>query len=202
MRLLEIVRGEVTSGQTIAAALAFAKKLSKVGVVVGNCPGFVGNRMMFPYMYEAQFLVEEGATPSQVDAALKRFGMAMGIFEVDDMAGIDVAWLVRCELGHFAEPGIRKPLVADNLYEMGRLGQKTGKGWYLYDQDRKSIPDEEIVTLIRSLARENGIRQDVFSDDEIIERCLYGMINEGARALDEGYALRASDIAVIYVNGY
>ena len=202
MRLLEIVRGPSTASATVATALEFAKRLSKIGVVVGNCPGFVGNRMMFPYMYEAQFLVEEGATPSQVDAALKRFGMAMGIFEVDDMAGIDVAWRVRRELGHFAEPGIRKPLVADNLYEMGRLGQKTGKGWYLYDQDRKSIPDEEIVTLIRSLARENGIRQDVFSDDEIIERCLYGMINEGARALDEGYALRASDIDVIYVNGY
>jgi len=202
MRLLEIVRGRSTASATVARALEFAKRLSKIGVVVRNCPGFVGNRMMFPYMYEAQFLVEEGATPSQVDAALKRFGMAMGIFEVDDMAGIDVAWRVRRELGHFAEPGIRKPLVADKLNEMGRLGQKSGKGWYLYDQDRKPIPDQEIVSLIRSLARENGVRQREFNDDDIIERSLYGMINEGARALDEGYALRASDIDVIYVNGY
>ena len=202
MRVLEIVRGRSTAAATVATALEFAKRLSKIGVVVGNCPGFVGNRMMFPYMYESQFIVEEGATPSQVDAALKHFGMAMGIFEVDDMAGLDVAWRVRHELGHFAEPGIRKPLVADKLYEMGRLGQKSGKGWYRYDQDRKPIPDEEIIRLIRSLAHQNGVRQAGFSDDDIIERSLYGMINEGARALEEGHAQRASDIDVIYVNGY
>src|SRR6185312_14581343 len=113
MRLLEIVRGSATAPEVLATTLALAKRLGKVGVVVRNLPGFVGNRMMFPYMYETQFLVEEGATPKQVDAALKHFGMAMGIFEVDDMAGIDVAWRVRRELGHFSEPGIRKPLVAD-----------------------------------------------------------------------------------------
>ena len=202
MRLVEIVRGRSTASATVATAVEFAKTLRKIGVVVGNCRGFVGNRMMFPYMYEAQFLVEEGATPKQVDTALKHFGMAMGIFEVDDMAGIDVAWRVRRELGHFSEPGIRKPLVADKLYETGRLGQKTGKGWYRYGQDRKAIPDEDIVGLIRSVAKENGVRQHEFSDEEIIERSLYGMINEGARALDEGYATRASDIDVIYVNGY
>ncbi len=113
MRLLEIVRGRATATETIATALAMAKRLGKVGVVVGNGPGFVGNRMMFPYMYEAQFLVEEGATPEQVDRALTRFGMAMGIFAVDDMAGLDVAWRVRQELGQFADPGARQPLVAD-----------------------------------------------------------------------------------------
>ncbi|HXT25226.1 MAG TPA: 3-hydroxyacyl-CoA dehydrogenase NAD-binding domain-containing protein, partial [Candidatus Eisenbacteria bacterium] len=124
MRLVEIVRGKRSSGGTVSAAVALAKRLSKVGVVVGNGPGFVGNRMMFPYMYEAQFVVEEGATPEQVDRALTRFGMAMGIFEVDDMAGLDVAWRVRQELGQFSDPQLRRPLVADKLCSMGRFGQK------------------------------------------------------------------------------
>ena len=202
MRLLEIVRGRVTKKEVIATALALAKRLSKVGVVVRNCPGFVGNRMMFPYMYETQFLVEEGATPEQVDGALTRFGMAMGMFEVDDMAGIDVAWRIRQELRHFSEPGTRKPLVADKLCEMGRFGQKTGKGWYLYGEDRKPVPDPEVLRLIRESAREAGIAQREFTDEEIVERALYGLINEGARILEEGYAQRAADIDVIYINGY
>ncbi len=202
MRLLEIVRGKGTSATTIATALGVAKKIGKVGVVVGNCEGFVGNRMMFPYMYEAQFLAEEGATPEQVDAALTRFGMAMGIFEVDDMAGLDVAWRVRKELGHFTEPGARKPLVADRLCEMGRYGQKTGKGWYLYGEDRKPKPDPEVLSLIRSVAREAAIPQRTFTDEEIVERALYGLINEGAKVLEEGYASRASDLDVVYLNGY
>ena len=202
MRLLEIVRGQPTSPQTIASALAFAKRLSKVGVVVGNCPGFVGNRLMFPYMYEAQFLVEEGATPEQVDRALRGFGMAMGIFEVDDMAGLDVAWRVRRELRQFSAPGERKPIVADALCEMRRFGQKTGKGWYAYREDGKPAPDPEVVELIRSLSCKAGIPQRQFTDAEIIERSLYGLINEGARSLEEGFALRASDIDVVYVHGY
>jgi 3-hydroxyacyl-CoA dehydrogenase len=118
MRLVEIVRGKNTSAETLATAMAVAKKLGKVGVVVGNGPGFVGNRMMFPYMYEAQFLVEDGATPQQVDEALTGFGMAMGIFAVDDMAGLDVAWRVRQELNQFSEPGARKPLVSERLCEL------------------------------------------------------------------------------------
>ena len=202
MRLLEIVRGQSTSTQAVATALAFAKRLSKVGVVVGNCPGFVGNRLMFPYMYEAQFLVEEGAIPEQVDRALRGFGMAMGIFEVDDMAGLDVAWRVRRELRQFTAPGDRKPLVADVLCEMQRFGQKTGKGWYIYRGDGKPSPDPEVLEMIRSLSRRAGIPQRQFTDAEIIERSLFGLINEGARALEEGFALRASDIDVIYVNGY
>jgi len=202
MQLLEIVRGKGTSAATIAAALGVAKKIGKVGVVVGNCEGFAGNRMMFPYMYEAQFLAEEGATPEQVDAALTRFGMAMGIFEVDDMAGLDVAWRVRKELGHFTEAGARRPLVADRLCEMGRYGQKTGKGWYVYGEDRKPKPDPDVLTLIRKLAREAGIPQRTFTDEEIVERTLYGLINEGAKILEEGYALRASDLDVVYLNGY
>ncbi len=202
MRLLEIVRGSRTSPEVLATALAFAKRLGKVAVVVGNCPGFVGNRMMFPYMYEAQFLVEEGATPEQVDTALTGFGMAMGIFAVDDMAGLDVAWRVRQELKHFSTPGERRPLVADKLNELGRFGQKAGKGWYLYEDQRRPIPDPEVVNLIRTTARDAGIPQRTFTDDAIVERCIYALVNEGARILEEGYAQRASDIDVIYLNGY
>ena len=138
MRLLEIVRGSATSSTVIATAMALAKQLGKVGVVVGNCPGFVGNRMLFPYMYEAQYLVEEGATPQQVDEALTAFGMAMGPFAVDDMAGIDVGILAQRALGHFSDGTGRTPLVQAALVEMGRLGQKTGKGWYTYADDRKA----------------------------------------------------------------
>jgi 3-hydroxyacyl-CoA dehydrogenase len=200
MRLLEIVRGRETSPAAIATAFAVARRLSKVGVLAGNCPGFIGNRMMFPYMYETQFLVEEGATPEQVDRALTGFGMAMGMFAVDDMAGIDVAWRVRQEFPRRA--GSRQPLVADKLYELGRLGQKTGKGWYRYDEARRPIPDPEVVDLIRSLAAAAQIPQRSFSDDEIVQRSILALVNEGARVLDEGFALRASDIDVIYVNGY
>ena len=157
MRLLEIVRGRQTAPGTIATAFALAKRLGKVGVLAGNCPGFIGNRMMFPYMYETQFMVEEGATPDQVDRALTGFGMAMGMFAVDDMAGIDVAWRVRQELKHFTAPGERRPLVADRLYEMGRLGQKTGRGWYRYDAARKAEPDQEVVDLIRAEAARAGV---------------------------------------------
>ncbi len=202
MRLIEIVRGQSTSKEVLATATGLAKRLSKVGVVVGNCAGFVGNRIMFPYMYEAQFLVEEGATPEQVDKTLTDWGMAMGIFAVDDMAGIDVAWRVRRELQHFSEPGVRRPLVADKLYELGRLGQKTGAGWYRYSEDRKAVPDPEILRLIRQTAAQAGIPQRPLTSQEILERSLYALINEGAHVLEEGFASRASDIDVIYINGY
>jgi 3-hydroxyacyl-CoA dehydrogenase len=202
MRLVEIVRGDATADTIIASALALAKKLGKVGVVVGNCWGFVGNRMMFPYMREAQFLVEEGATPSQVDKVLYDFGMAMGIFAVDDMGGIDIAWRVRQERKHLQKPGVRVPLVADRLYDLGRLGQKTGKGWYLYGDDRKPMADPEVQALIETTAKTAGISRRAISDSEILERCLYAMINEGARILDEGFASRAADIDVIYISGY
>ena len=202
MRLVEIVRGKATGKEVVATALAVAKKLGKVGVVVGNCWGFVGNRMMLPYMREAQFLVEEGATPEQVDRALTNFGMAMGIFSVDDMGGIDVQWRVREERKGSEKPGMRSPLVLEKLYHMGRLGQKTGAGWYRYDENRKQSPDPEVHALIEKTAREGGIERRPISDDEIIERCLYIMINEGAKILEEGYALRAADIDVIYITGY
>jgi len=202
MRLVEIVRGARTTPETIAAAQALAKRLGKVGVVVGNCPGFVGNRMMFPYMYEAQFLAEDGATPAQVDKALTDWGMAMGIFAVDDMGGLDVAWRVRQELNQFSDPSQRKPLVADQLVAMNHLGQKTGSGWYIYDENRHATPDPEVEALIERTATAAGIRRRSFTNEEIIEREIYALVNEGARILEEGYALRAADIDVIYLTGY
>jgi 3-hydroxyacyl-CoA dehydrogenase len=202
MRLVEIVRGKATSKEVVATALALAKKLGKVGVVVGNCRGFVGNRMMLPYMREAQLLVEEGATPEQVDRALTNFGMAMGIFAVDDMGGIDLAWRVRQEYKHLEKPGVRMPMVLEKLFHLGRYGQKTGAGWYRYDENRKPIADPEVHALIEKTAQEGGIPRRRISDIEIIERCIYIMINEGARILEEGYALRAADIDVIYLTGY
>ena len=202
MRLVEVVRGARTSPSVVVSALAFARALKKLGVVVGNGPGFVGNRLMFPYMYETQYLVEEGATPVQVDRALTNFGMAMGMFAVDDMAGLDVGWRARQALGHFRDPGSRKPLVHDRLVAMGRLGQKRGKGWYRYDDPRTPTPDPEVHELIRSLAADANIPQRAIADDEIVERSIYALVNEGARALEAGVAARASDIDVIYVNGY
>ncbi|HKP16713.1 MAG TPA: 3-hydroxyacyl-CoA dehydrogenase NAD-binding domain-containing protein, partial [Gemmatimonadaceae bacterium] len=206
MRLLEIVRGAATAPEVLATTLALAKRLGKVGVVVRNLPGFVGNRMMFPYMYETQFLVDEGATPEQVDRVLTRWGMAMGMFAVDDMAGLDVAWRVRQELGHFRDPAVRRPLVADQLYAMGRYGQKTGKGWFKYSPDvgggRTPIPDADVLELIARTATDAGIVRREISDEEIVERSIYALINEGARVLEDGGALRAADIDVVYVNGY
>jgi 3-hydroxyacyl-CoA dehydrogenase len=202
MRLVEIVRGKAASNQVVATSLAIAKKLGKVGVVVGNCRGFVGNRMMLPYMREAQFLAEEGATPEQVDRALTDFGMAMGIFAVDDMGGIDLAYRVKQEYAYLRKPGERVPVVLDKLYEMGRWGQKRGAGWYRYDETRAPISDPEVHALIEKTAREAGIARRVVTREEIIERSIYVMINEGARILAEGQAQRAADIDVIYCTGY
>jgi len=202
MRLVEIVRGKHPSNEVVATSLAIAKKLGKVGVVVGNCRGFVGNRMMLPYMREAQFLAEEGSTPEQVDKALTDFGMAMGIFAVDDMGGIDLAYRVKQEYAYLRKPGERVPLVLDKLYEMGRLGQKRGMGWYRYDESRSPIPDPEVHALIEKTAREAGITRRTITPQEIIERSVYIMINEGARILEEGHAQRAADIDVIYCTGY
>ncbi len=202
MRLLEIVRGKAARVEVLATALALAKRLKKVGVVVGNCPGFVGNRMFLPYVREAHFLVEEGATPWQVDRALYDWGMAMGPFAVDDMAGLDVFWRVKQQNRHLQRPGVREPLVSDKLYEMGRLGQKTGRGWYRYDENRQASPDPDVEALIESTARAAGIERRAITAHEIVERCVYALVNEGARILEEGYALRAGDIDTVYLTGY
>jgi 3-hydroxyacyl-CoA dehydrogenase len=202
MRLLEVVRGRATSPQVLASVLALGKTLGKVAVVVRNGIGFAGNRMMFPYMYEAQFLVEDGATPQQVDHALTDWGMAMGIFAVDDLGGLDVAWRIRRELHQFDDSALRKPLVSDKLVEIGRLGQKAGKGWYRYAGDRKPIVDPEVQAIIDGVTAAAGIERRSFSDEEIVERTVFALINEGARVLADGIASRAADLDVIYVNGY
>jgi 3-hydroxyacyl-CoA dehydrogenase len=203
MRLVEIVRGQRTSAETLATALAVTKRLGKVGVVVGNGPGFVGNRLLFPYMYEAQFLVEDGATPEQVDRVLTDWGMAMGIFAVDDLGGLDVAWRCRRELNQFSNPGDRRPLVSDALVEMGRLGQKTGRGWSRYEPgDRTPRQDPDVLAVIERTAARAGITRRPIADDEILQRCLYALVNAGARVLEEGLAARAADIDVIYLTGY
>ena len=202
MRLLEIVRGQATSKEVIATSMALAKRLKKVGVLVGNCYGFVGNRMLHQYGREAQFLVEEGAKVQDVDSALYKFGMAMGPLAVGDLAGLDVGWRIRKEHAHLRKPGERYPAVADRLCEMGRYGQKTGAGWYKYDENRKAIPDPEVEKLIEEIAAGSGVQRRVIAEQEIIERTQYALINEGAKILEEGIALRAVDIDIIYLNGY
>ncbi|HXZ20403.1 MAG TPA: 3-hydroxyacyl-CoA dehydrogenase NAD-binding domain-containing protein [Candidatus Acidoferrales bacterium] len=202
MRLLEIVRGRVTSKPVIATAMQLAKKLGKVGVLVGNCRGFVGNRMFHHYVRESVFLVEEGASVEAVDKALYDFGMAMGPLAVGDLAGLDVGWRIRKEYRHLEKPGIRQPIAGDRLCEMGRFGQKTGTGWYKYDEKRQPIADPAVAALVRAWASEARIRQRSIGMEEIVERCVYALVNEGARVLEEGFALRAGDIDIIYLNGY
>ncbi len=180
--------------------MALAKSIKKVGVVVGNGYGFVGNRLVIPYMNEAQFLVEEGATPEQVDRVLTDFGMAMGPFAVADLSGLDVFWRIRQEKPHV--PGARETLGLPTLYELGRYGQKTGAGWFKYGEDRKAAADPEVVELVHRTAREAGVVQRAISDTEILDRCIFALVNEGAKVLDEGIASRASDIDVVYLTGY
>ncbi|HEV2197642.1 MAG TPA: 3-hydroxyacyl-CoA dehydrogenase NAD-binding domain-containing protein [Candidatus Acidoferrum sp.] len=202
MRLLEIVRGKETNKEVIATCMHLSKKLGKVGVLVRNCRGFVGNRMFHPYVRESVFLLEEGATVEAVDRALFDFGMAMGPLAVGDLAGLDVGWRIRKEYRHLEKPGVRQAFAGDRLCEIGRYGQKTGAGWYKYDENRRVIPDPEVTALVRKWAAEAGIPQRQISREEIVDRCLYALVNEGARILEEGYALRAGDIDIIYINGY
>ncbi|MEP7366786.1 MAG: 3-hydroxyacyl-CoA dehydrogenase family protein, partial [Acidobacteriota bacterium] len=191
-----------TTDSVIATSMELAKKLKKVGVLVGNCRGFVGNRMFHEYMTQAVFLVEEGAEPKFVDDALHEWGMAMGPLAVGDLAGIDVGWRIRQEFRHLEVPGVRYPQAGDQLAELGRYGQKTGKGWYLYDADRKATPDPEVTRIVEAVAAERGITRRAITKDEVLERILLSLVNEGAKILEEGIALRAVDIDIIYVNGY
>jgi 3-hydroxyacyl-CoA dehydrogenase len=202
MRLLEIVRGKLTSKEVIATCMQLSKKLGKVGVLVGNCRGFVGNRMFHPYRREAQFMVEEGAPVEVVDQALYDFGMAMGPLATGDLAGLDVGWRIRKEYRHLEKPGVRQPIAEDQLCEMGRFGQKTQAGWYRYDETRRPFPDPQVGALVRKWADEGGIEQRQIATDEIVDRCILALVNEGARILEEGIALRAVDIDIIYINGY
>jgi 3-hydroxyacyl-CoA dehydrogenase len=202
MRLLEIVRGKATAKEVLATSMALAKKMNKIGVLAGNARGFIGNRMLTPYLREAQFLVEEGASVEDVNQALYDFGMAMGPLAMGDLAGLDVGWRIRKEFKHLEKPGVRVPLVADRLCEMGRFGQKTGRGWSRYDENRQSSPDPETAALIEEAARAAGIERRNITREEIVDRCIFALVNEGAHVLGEGIALRAADIDVVYLNGY
>jgi 3-hydroxyacyl-CoA dehydrogenase len=203
MRLLEIVRGKATSKPVLATCLKLSKTIGKVGVVVGVCNGFVGNRMLHTYFREAQLLIQDGALPAQVDGVITRFGFAMGPCATSDLAGLDVGWRIRKGLPK-PPPGQRDSgAVGDRLAEMGRFGQKTSAGFYKYEAgSRTPIPDPVVEEVIKAVSKELGIERRAISDDEIFERCLYSMINEGAKILDEGIALRASDIDTVWINGY
>jgi 3-hydroxyacyl-CoA dehydrogenase len=202
MKLLEIVRGGKTSTEVVASSMQFAKRLRKIGVVVGNCFGFVGNRMLYGYGRENQLLLLEGAAPEYIDQTLCDWGMAMGPNAVGDLAGLDVGYKVRQERTDLPDDP-RYYRMADVLAGLGRFGQKTGRGMYLYEEgSRIPLPDPEVSELIRREAKALKIDQREFSQQEIIERCIYALIVEGARILDEGIALRASDIDVVWANGY
>jgi len=202
MRLIEIVRGSETSQDVVATALSFSKQLRKMGVVVGNCFGFVGNRMLYSYGRESQLLLLEGATPEQIDAALTNFGMAMGPHAVGDLAGLDVGYKVRSERTDLPDDP-RFYRIANVLSEMGRFGQKTGKGMYLYeDGSRVPVSDPEVQELINNEAKALGIKQRSIDENEIVERCIYGLIVEGARIIEEGIVYRSSDIDLVWINGY
>jgi 3-hydroxyacyl-CoA dehydrogenase len=202
MRLLEVVRGAHTAPDVLATSLALAKKIKKVAVVSGVCDGFIGNRMLARYSAAAQSLINAGALPQQIDGALQKFGLAMGPFRMSDLAGLDIGWATRKRKA--LEAGLEmKPVVADKLCEVGRFGQKTGAGWYRYeDGNRNPIPDVVTEDLIAKYRLSNGITPRKISDAEVIERCIFALVNEGARILEESIAARASDIDLVYLNGY
>jgi 3-hydroxyacyl-CoA dehydrogenase len=202
MKLLEIVRGRATGKDVLATALALSKKLKKTGVVSGVCDGFIGNRMVEQYIRQAGFLLDEGALPQQVDQAIERFGFAMGPFRMGDLAGNDIGWYIRKRRA-VETPEVAYSKTADLLCEQGRFGQKTGAGWYDYQAgDRSAHPSQSVNDMIVQHSRDLGIERRAISDREIVERLVYSLVNEGAKILDEGIALRASDIDMVYLSGY
>jgi 3-hydroxyacyl-CoA dehydrogenase len=203
MRLMENVRGAKTSKETIATVMGLSKTMGKVGVLVGICDGFVGNRMYHTYTRQASFLLEEGALPHQVDKVIYDFGFSMGPFAVGDLAGLDVGWRIRQRRAKTRPKDERYSPIADRICERGRFGQKTGAGWYRYEAgSRTPIPDPEIEELIVGVSTDLGFERRAISDQEILERCMYTLVNEGAKILDEGLALRPGDIDVIWIHGY
>ncbi len=204
MKLLENVRGAKTGKDVIATVMNLSKKIGKVPVLVGVCEGFVGNRMLRQRSVQASYLIEEGATPQQVDKVLYDFGFPMGPFAMSDLAGNDVSWRIRQGNKEKDKRNQRySGYVADAICELGRFGQKTGKGWFLYNlPDRTPVPDPEVQKIIEETSKKLGIARREVSDQEILERTLYPMVNEGAKILEEGMAQRALDIDVIWVNGY
>ena len=200
-KLLEIVRGAKTAKDVIATSMAVAKQIKKIGVVAGVCDGFIGNRMLDAYLRQMGLLLDAGALPQQIDRALEKFGFAMGPFRVSDLAGNDIGWAIRKRL-YVEHPERVYSKIPDRICELERFGQKTGAGWYDYKPgDRSANPSELVAQIILEESTRLGQRRKV-SDQEIVERALYSLINEGARILEEGIALRASDIDVVYLAGY
>ncbi|WP_165857143.1 3-hydroxyacyl-CoA dehydrogenase NAD-binding domain-containing protein [Marinobacter sp. JSM 1782161] len=202
MKLLEVVRGDKTAKDVLATAMKLARTIRKTAVVSGVCDGFIGNRMINQYQREAILMLEEGATVQQIDKAIEKFGFAMGPLRMADLAGGDIGWAIRKRL--YAEhPGMTRMVVADRLCEMGRFGQKTGAGFYRYEPgNRNALHDPEVDKVVDEVRAELGITPRKISNQEIVERCVYALVNEGARLLDEGIAQRASDIDMVYLTGY
>jgi 3-hydroxyacyl-CoA dehydrogenase len=202
MKLLEVVRGAATAKDVLATVMQIAKKIKKTAVVSGVCDGFIGNRMIEHYGRVAGFLVEEGATPWQVDKALEKWGMAMGPFRMGDLAGNDIGWAIR-KRRYVEKPDVKYARIADTLCELGRFGQKTGMGWYRYEAGKRdAIPDPVVEKLIEDYRKEKGIAPRKISDEEIVERCVFALVNEAARLIEEGIAQRASDVDMVYLTGY
>ena len=202
MKLLEVVRGARTADDVLVTAMNVAKRMRKTAVVSGVCDGFIGNRMIEQYLRQALFLLEEGASPGQVDRALEKFGMAMGPFRMSDLAGNDVGWRIR-QRRYVEKPALRYSRIADRLCEQGRFGQKTGAGWYRYAPGRRdALPDPAVDAIIDAYRKEIGSTPRKIAADEIVDRCIFALVNEGARILEDGIAQRASDIDVVYLAGY
>lgn len=202
MKLLEVVRGAATAKDVLATVMALGKKIRKTCVVSGVCDGFIGNRMIEQYSRQAGFLLEEGCTPQQVDKAMERFGFAMGPFRMGDLAGNDVGWYIR-KRRYIEKPDLRYSKTADLLCEMGRYGQKTGAGWYDYQPGKRdAIPSRTVLEMIDMHRSALGITPRKISDEEIVQRLVFALVNEGARILEEGIAMRASDIDMVYLTGY
>jgi 3-hydroxyacyl-CoA dehydrogenase len=202
MKLLEVVRGKNTAKDVLATVMAMAKKIKKTAVVSGVCDGFIGNRMVEQYLRQALFLLEEGATPRQVDRAVEKWGMAMGPFRMSDLAGNDIGWAIR-KRRYREQPSMKYSRIADRLCEQGRFGQKTGSGWYRYEAGRRdAIPDPAVEKMIVDYSKEIGVPRRKIDDEEIVRRLIFALINEGAAILEEGIAQRASDVDMVYLKGY
>ena len=203
MKLMENVRGDQSSPETIATIMKLSKTIGKVGVLVGVCDGFVGNRMLYAYRRQADFLLEEGAFPQQIDKVIYDFGLPMGPYAMGDLAGLDVGWRIRKRQAATRPTHLRYSTIADRICELGRFGQKTGSGWHRYEPgNRTPIPDPEVEQLIVSISEEQGITRREITDEEILERCMYPLVNEGAKILEEGLALRPGDIDIVWIYGY
>jgi len=202
MKLLEVVRGEKTAKDVLATVMTVAKKIKKTAVVAGVCDGFIGNRMIEQYSRQAGFLLDEGATPQQVDKAIEKFGFAMGPFRMGDLAGNDIGWAIR-KRRSVERPNMLYSRTADKLCELGRFGQKTGAGWYDYKEGKRdAIPSKLVEEMIVQHRKELGIEPRKISDEEIVQRLVFALVNEGARILEDGIASKASDIDITYITGY